>query len=263
MLAQERYNLILNTLNEYGTVKNSDLAKRLGVSSETIRKDLEYLAQEGYLIRVHGGALKKHTEDNSKTSSQNSAYISLSLRNSQNVEQKKKITEYAANLISEQQVIALDYGSTSQLMASILKEKFSKLTIVTNSLQNAFLLSECPGFTIILTGGVLNKNEFTLADVYPNVLEHLHIDMFFMSVSGIDPVIGCTDLGFSEANVQNWMRNAAEKTVVLADSSKFGRNSLVKVCPVDNIDMVITDDGVSEEIISSFEKIGTELVVVK
>ncbi len=258
MLQQQRHDIILSILAETGNVHTADLVKRMDVSSETIRKDLDYLEKSGQLTRVHGGAIP--TSDKEPT--MNPGYITLSTRKTQNVEQKKAIVQYAVSMVEENQVIALDYGSTSQLMVMALKERFQKLSIITNSIQNALLLSDVPGFTIILVGGVLNKDEYTIVNPLISLEDTFHIDTYFMSASGIDPVIGCTDLGFSEATVQNQMRHAARRTVVYADSSKFGRASLVRVCPLEEVDCIITDRGLSEEQKNAFAERGAKLVIV-
>lgn len=258
MLAQQRHEMILTLLKKDGNVHTADLVNRMGVSSETVRKDLDYLEKCGQLNRVHGGAVPIPEQEAAPPL----GYIALQTRNTQHIEQKTAIAEYALTMVQEQQVIALDYGSTSQMMALALKKQFQHLTIVTNSIQNALILSDCPGYTIILTGGILNKNEYTLVDNMTPLMEHLHIDIYFMSVSGIDPVIGCTDLGFSEANIQNWMRHTAAKTIVLADSSKFGRASLVKVCPISEVSCIITDSELSADMKKAFAQHAVNLVVV-
>lgn len=260
MLAQQRYAFILNLLAKDGIVHTADLVTRLNVSSETVRKDLGYLEKAGHLTRVHGGAIA--ASDTSVPEARSSGYTNLQTRNSQHMEEKSAITHYAATLIQEHQVIALDYGSTSHMMAQALKENFRQLTVVTNSIQNALLLSDCPDFTVILTGGILNKSEYTLVDTFTPLLDRLHIDTFFMSVSGIDPQIGCTDLGFNEANIQNWLRKASSRTIVLADSSKFGRASLVRVCPIQEVDAIITDQMLSAPLRHAFEQTGAKLIIV-
>lgn len=274
MLAQQRHTIILDLLDHNGIVHTADLVKEMKVSSETIRKDLDFLEQKGCLMRVHGGAIPVPDSSTTSISRQTSAstsekkpensgeYIPLHTRHTQHMEQKTAITNYATTLIKEHQVVALDYGSTSQLMALALKKNFHSLTVITNSIQNAMILSECPDFTIILTGGIMNKEEYTLNYDYTPILEHLHIDILFMTVSGIDPVIGCTDLRFSEAKIQNQMRQAASKTIILADSSKFGRGSLVKICSVRDVDMIITDRGLSDSMEQTLRQMGTELIVV-
>lgn len=274
MLAQQRHTMILELLEHSGIVHTANLVEEMKVSSETIRKDLDLLEQKGCLMRVHGGAIPVPDAAAAPMSKQASAaaaektpgnpgeYIPFHTRHTQHMEQKIAITDYAATLIREHQVVALDYGSTSQHMALALKKNFHSLTVITNSIQNAMILSKCPDFTIILTGGIMNKEEYTLNYDSTPILEHLHIDVLFMTVSGIDPVIGCTDLQFSEAKIQNQMRQAASKTIVLADSSKFGRGSLVKICSVRDVDTIITDRGLSGSMEQLLRQTGTELIVV-
>lgn len=259
MLVRQRYDMILELLKQNGIVHTSDLVERMGVSSETVRKDLKQLEERGMLSRVHGGAIPVEEEDVSKFPP---GYVSLRMRNSQYMEEKNAIVQYAVSQVEEQQVVALDYGSTSQLMALALKEHFRQLTVITNSLHNALLLADCPGFTIIMPGGVMNKNEYTLVDTFPPMLENLHIDIYFMTVSGIHPTIGCTDLGFREVSIQNWMRQAADCTVVVTDSSKFGHASLIRVCGVEEVDMIVTDRKISREMESQFAQVTDKLVIV-
>ena len=178
------------------------------------------------------------------------------------MEQKAAIVDYAASLIQERQVIALDYGSTSQMMAMALKKRFRSLTVITNSIQNALILSECPDFTIILTGGVLSREELALSSDFAPILDHLHVDILFMTVSGVDPVIGLTDQRFSEARIQSQMRKAASRTIVLADSNKFGKASLVKICALKDIDTIITDSGIASSMEQAIRESGAGLVIV-
>lgn len=262
MLASQRHSIILELLQKEGTVHTADLVRRMNVSSETVRKDLDSLEQSGRLTRVHGGAVPAVPAASPEDSPAAPSYISVQTRNSRNLDQKAAITEYAASLVKEGQVIALDYGSTSQIMALALKERFRKLTVITNSVQNLLILSDCPGFTVILTGGIFNKEEFTLVDDSPPLLDRLHIDIFFMSVSGVDPVIGCTDQGLSEARIQKQMMDSASRTIVLADASKFGQASLVKICPAEAADLIITDSRLPEDQAERFRKAGSRLKIV-
>ena len=236
MLAKQRYTKILELLDKDGIVHTAELVKLMGVSSETIRKDLEYLDSQGRLSRVHGGAVPADSG-------------------------KPAITSKAAGLVSEGQVIALDYGSTSQMMALVLKERFRNLTVVTNSIQNALMLAENPGITIILTGGILNRDEYTLVNEFSSTLESIHIDIMFMTVTGIDPVIGCTDQRLSEIRIQNQMHRSATRTIVLADSTKFGKASLLKICPFEEVDTIVTDSGISPQMESRIRGAGAKLII--
>ena len=258
MLAKQRYNKILELLDKDGIVHTAELVKLMGVSSETVRKDLEYLDNQGRLSRVHGGAVPV---DNGTTPDMPGGYISLQIRNSQHLEQKSAITAKAASMVAEGQIIALDYGSTSQMMALTLKERFNRLTVVTNSIQNALILAENPGITIILTGGVLNRDEYTLVNDFSATLESIHIDIMFMTVTGIDPVVGCTDQRLSEIRIQNQLHQSASRTIVLADSSKFGKASLIKICPFEEIDTIITDGGITPLMEEKIRTTGTRLII--
>ena len=259
MLAQQRYKRILDLLNENGIVHNADLVREMKVSSETVRKDMDALEQAGKLRRVHGGAVPVEEKP---MPVQNEPYISLNVRNASHMEEKAAIAAYAANAIQEYQAVGLDYGSTSLIMAKELVRRFEKLTVVTNSIQNAMVLAERPDFTVILIGGILDKKELSLGNEFSQILENLHLDVLFMSVSGVHPSIGLTDQGLSEARVQEQMRQIADKTVVLADSSKFGKASFVKLCALNEIDEIITDEGVEEEMQQAVKRTGVSLQVV-
>lgn len=258
MLAKHRYNKILELLEKDRIVHTAELVRLMCVSSETIRKDLEYLDKQGRLSRVHGGAVPL---DAGKPPEIPGGYISFQIRNSQNLEQKAAITAKAAALVSEGQVIALDYGSTSQMMALALKKQFRSLSVVTNSIQNALILAENPGITILLTGGILNRDEYTLVNDFASTLESIHIDIMFMTVTGIDPEIGCTDQRLSEIRIQNQMHRCASHTIVLADSSKFGKASLLKICPFDEVDTIVTDSGISPQMESLIRGAGPRLII--
>ena len=258
MLAQQRYQKILDLLEEHGIVHSADLVQEMKVSSETVRKDLDALEQSGKLKRVHGGAVPI-----SQMSAQNGQYISLKTRNSSCMEEKAAIAAYAAGLVREHQAVGLDYGSTSLVMAKELVRRFEHLTVVTNSIQNALVLSERPEFTIILIGGILDKKELSLGNDFSQMLESLHLDILFMSVSGVHPSVGLTDQGPSEARVQKQMCQIADRTVVLADSSKFGRASLVKLCALCDVDQIITDGGLDTDMEQKIKDTGVALHVVR
>lgn len=259
MLARERHRMILDLLKKDGTVRTADLVTAMGVSSETVRKDLDHLEQEGRLERVHGGAVPVSKKLSAAPIEE---YISLEDRNTRHMPEKYSIVSYAASLVKEKQIIALDYGSTSFLMAKELARRFRSLTVITNSIRNALALAECPDFTIILVGGVLNKKELSLGNDFFSILEGLHVDVLFMSVTGVHPSIGLTDQAFSEARVQNQMRQLASRTIVLADSAKFGKASLVKICSLEDIDTIITDDNLDPLMEQAVRQTGTDLIVV-
>ena len=178
-------------------------------------------------------------------------------------EEKQRIARRAAAMVEEGQVVALDYGSTSQVLAQALAARFERLTVVTNSIQNALLLADKPGFTVILTGGILSRDERTLVNDFPTgILNYVHVDILFLTVTGIDPVAGLTDQRLGEISMQNQMRNAASRVIVVADSSKFGRTSLVRICPISAVEAIVTDGGVDPDQAAAVEICGAKLIIV-
>ena len=135
------------------------------------------------------------------------------------------------------------------------------LVVLATSGQNALMLAENPGITIILTGGILNRDEYTLVNEFSSTLESIHIDIMFMTVTGIDPVIGCTDQRLSEIRIQNQMHRSATRTIVLADSTKFGKASLLKICPFEEVDTIVTDSGISPQMESRIRGAGAKLII--
>ena len=261
MLAKKRYSIILELLEKEGTVHTAELVEALGVSSETVRKDLEELDRRGLLQRIHGGAVPLQAEP--AAAAPLVGYVALSTRNSLHMEEKQRIARRAASMVEEGQVVALDYGSTSQVLAQALAARVQRLTVVTNSIQNALLLADKPGFTVILTGGVLSRDEHTLVNDFPTgILDYVHVDILFLTVTGIDPAAGFTDQRLGEISMQNQMRNAASRVIVVADSSKFGRASLVRICPISAVEAIITDGGVDPEQAAAVEKSGVRLILV-
>ena len=260
MLAKKRYSIILEMLDRDGTVHTAELVEALGVSSETVRKDLEELDRQGKLRRIHGGAVPLQQPE---APAPMVGYVALSTRNSLHMEEKQRIARRAAAMVEEGQVVALDYGSTSQVLAQALAARFQRLTVVTNSIQNALILADKPGFTVILTGGILSRDERTLVNDFPTgILNYVHVDILFMTVTGIDPVAGLTDQRLGEISMQNQMRNAASRVIVVADSSKFGRASLVRICPISAVEAIVTDGGVDPEQAAAVEACGARLILV-
>ncbi len=136
MLANDRYNKILEVLEAEGSIKTSRIVTLLGVSLETARRDLDFLEKQGSLQKVHGGAILKNKEENTLT---------YSLRETKHKEEKKEIAELALNYINEGETIALNSSTTSIEIARLIKNKYTSLTVVTNSLRIADELADVKG----------------------------------------------------------------------------------------------------------------------
>lgn len=256
-LPEQRYAQILTQILEDGAVKTADLRKQIGVSSETIRRDLEHLESIGQLRRTHGGAVAPVSEQgNSETE-----YLSFQQRDRQNITQKTEVAQLALQYIVEGQSLALDSGTTSRKLAELIKTRFNRLTVVTNSLHIANTLADVKGFTLILTGGVLQPDEFSLtSDMATLIFSKLRINTFFLTTCGVSAECGVTYQRTDEIAVQNRMLEASDRTILITDSSKLGVNSLYKMCGLEKINMIITDSAVTTQQVDAFSDTGIPVV---
>src|ERR1700758_975238 len=213
MLNEERRRLIVEMLHREGRVLVTSLARHFRTSQITIRKDLEVLDNQGLIQRTHGGALPL----------QSGALLDPTLREKENQhrEEKIRIAMAAAKMVEEGQSVLLDSGTTTTAIARALKD-IKKLVIITNAINIA---AEVAGTNIevILTGGVLRKNSFSLVGpVAEESLQKLNADLLFLAVDGFDVRYGLTTPNVLEARVNRVMAESARRVVVVCDSSKFG-----------------------------------------
>lgn len=254
MLAEQRYREILGLLKENGSVRAAELKKKLNVSSETVRRDLEYLEVQGLLRRARGGAFLNESGIQARSPTW---YTPFEIRERERARSKREIAEFAVTFIKDGQSIALDSGTTAYALARALKGRFKSLTVVTNSMAIVGELADAPEITLIVTGGVYRKEEDALvSDIACLIFSKLNIDLFFMTTCGISVERGVTYQRMDEVLVQEKMLKASSRTVVIADSSKLGANSLVKMCDVDRISMIITDSHAGEYQIEPFIRAG-------
>lgn len=257
MLAEQRYDKILGMMQEDGSVRVAELKKVMGVSSETIRRDLENMEDKGLIRRTRGGAFLKQAD---QVNEEPGPYIAFRQREEEHADSKMEVARYALEFIREGQSIALDSGTTAVELAKALKIKFHALTVVTNSCAVINTLSDADGITVIATGGVYRPEEKAfVSDMAGLIFSKLSIDTFFLTTCGISVEKGVTYQRIDEVYVQEKMMEASERTIVIADSSKLGNNSLVKMCDLDRISMIITDSSASEEQISAFAEAGIEV----
>ena len=254
MLVEERYQKILDLMKDTGSIRGVELQKKLHVSSETVRRDLENMEAQGLIRRARGGAfLKEEAEqDNS-----HNRYTPFGLRSQEHPDSKNEIAEFAVTFIKDGQSIALDSGTTAFALARALKNRFKDLTVVTNSMAIANELADARGITLIVTGGVYRPEESAfVSDIAGLIFSKLNIDVFFLTTCGISVERGVTYQRMDEILVQEKMMESSDQTVVIADSSKLGVNSLVKMCDVDRISRIITDSSASAEQIEPFVRAG-------
>ena len=253
MLSEERRRAIIEMLQEDERVLVKELAKRFHTSLITIRKDLEFLHQDGQLERTHGGALPLKTGALRDSSIQE--------KESQHRTEKARIAAAAAQMIGDGQVIILDSGTTTTAIARACRTK-QNLTIVTNATNIATELADS-SVEVILTGGSLRKNSYSLVGpLAEESLKKLSADLLFLAVDGFDVRYGLTTPNLLEARVNRAMAEAARRTIVVCDSSKFGRRSMSLILPTSAVHETITDKGIPRHDLTALRKADVEVTIV-
>ena len=253
MLIEERRQHVLATIQREGRVLVSEIAEELNISRITIRKDLDHLEARGLVQRTHGGALAPQV----------GSLLDPSLKEKEQhqLQQKQRIASAAVKLVEEGQCVLLDSGTTTTAIARALRG-FSRLTVVTNAVNIAAELTGT-NFDVILTGGMLRKNSFSLVGPQAeDVLREINADILFLGVDGFDPRIGVTTPNVLESRVNRAMVKAARKIVAVCDSTKFTHRSFALIVPPSAIHTVITDSRISAEDAQTLRNGGIELILV-
>src|ERR1700678_2150190 len=240
-------------LNHDGRVLVGDLARHFRTSQVTIRKDLDILQAHGRIHRTHGGALP----------ARESALEDPTLREKEKLHRKEKsqIATAAARMVKEGQVVILDSGTTTTAIARALRER-ENLTIITNAVNIAAELSGS-SLEVILTGGTLRKNSFSLVGpIAEETLRRLNADILFLGVDGFDVNCGLSTPNLLEAKVNRAMMDIARIVVAVCDSSKFGRRSLSLIAPPLAVHRVITDRSAPKSDIAQLRKARIEIIPV-
>ena len=257
MNASERRQEIIELLNMNSTVLVSDLSKKYDVSEVTIRTDLRLLEKQGVLTRFHGGATKIIDNDDIKSFKE----LQLEERYQRFIEAKKRIAIEAVKQVKEGDIIILDSGSTTMLIAEELV-KLKHITVITNSLTSAFILSDNSDIMLLICGGTLrHKTRSFHGKIAEQSLDGISADILFVGADGIDAQRGITT--FNEGyKISSVMANVAKKVVAVLDSSKFGRNGINIVLPLNKLDVIITDTNVDNKYKQEFAKQGINLIAV-
>ncbi len=252
MLKKKRQAHIMEVLIKEEAMSVSELAELLDVSSVTIRKDLNELEQAGKLYRSHGKAriINPFTLNRSVSEKEKMA-----------PEQKDAIGREAAKLIDRDDSIIIASGTTVHALARNIKP-IHRLTVVTASLQVSVILSQDESNDIIQLGGMLRHSSLSVVGQYSkSILENCSFSKLFIGVDGIDFNYGFTTTDMREAELNQQMMRAAQKVIVLADSTKFGRRGFAKIGNIEDIDMIITDSGVNPNVVKQIEEHGIEVIV--
>lgn len=250
---QERRNQIVELIREKQVVKNSELMERFGISIETVRRDLQYLEEQGFLERVYGGAVLK-TFINMEPSYADRELVSG--------REKQAIAAEAQKLIFPRDTVFFDLGTTVKLVAQLL-EKGKPVTAFTNSLRTALILSENEGCEVIITGGRLRAKELSVAGpLSEENMRRFNVEKAILGVAGITEE-GITDFIIDEASLRRQVIRNASQVIVLADHSKFGIKAACNICGLEAIDVLITDEKAPQELLDHIREHGVRVIITK
>lgn len=252
MLAIERRNEILEKLQKEKRVVVGELSKIYSVSEETIRRDLEKLENDGYVIKSYGGAVLNENTN---------LDMPFNVRKNTRVVGKQRIAEIVKNMVKDGESLMLDSSSTAVFIAKTLKEARKNLTIITNSVEIIIELFDAPGWRVLSTGGLAMEGSFALIGPQTDsMLQSYHVDKAVISCKGFDMENGITDSNELHARNKKTMLDRADCRILAVDGSKFGVTAFAKIGSLKDISIIITDEKPEEKWLQIFETNGVECI---
>lgn len=228
----ERHQFIMKQIEENGHVSVVDLCEKLKVSSVTIRKDLQFLEDEGIVFRTHGGATNVNPYQKDRSINEKALLYA---------DAKKRIGAAAAKLVEPNDSIIIASGTTMQYFAKEIVPQ-GQLTVITSAINVTMELIKHENVDIIQLGGPIRKTSSSITGPYAEgLLSDFFCSKLFLGVDGIEADFGITTTSAQEALLNRRMMESAHKVIVLADASKFERKSLGKISSLSKVDMIISD----------------------
>ncbi|MBQ4507145.1 MAG: DeoR/GlpR transcriptional regulator [Firmicutes bacterium] len=255
MLKKERQDHILRMVQEQDMVKIKDLTALFDASVITIRRDLDELESRGLIKKVYGGAVLVKQKEQARVQP---FFVT---RIGRHHEEKRKIGIAAAEMVRENETIMLDIGTTALEIAKALKNR-ENITVLTSSLP---VLNELAGsrLSVFSLGGQLRGNELALCGgLALNAINEFCIDKAFVGAGGITLKNGITDYNRESAELCSAVVQRAAETIVVTDSSKFGRDASSVIGLLSSVDVVMTDSGIPEEYRCALNDMGVKLIIV-
>jgi len=248
-----RQRQIVSLLQESGSLRIAELSQMLDVSDETVRRDLAVLQEQGLLTRTRGGALVESV----------SLETSFQRRMRENGVQKREIARIAASYVEDGSTIIIDSGSTMAHLVHQLRAK-RDLVVITNGINHVEDLLSNPSLTVVVTGGMVRRVTMGAAGpLAAEALSSLHADHTFLATHGFSAEAGMMYPSFDEVAVKRAMITAGAEVTLLADGTKCGRASMVKVAPLGELSRIITSPPISESEQSKIRDLGVELIVAE
>ncbi|WUH95180.1 DeoR/GlpR family DNA-binding transcription regulator [Streptomyces sp. NBC_00433] len=267
MSRDARWTSLLDLLAEHGRLDVEEAAAALRVSTATIRRDLDQLAEQQMLIRTRGGAVAHGV----------SYELPLRYKTARNAPQKQRIAAAVAAMVAAGQVVGLTGGTTSTEVARALALRGDLaeaagagaagrppvLTVVTNALNIAGELVIRPQIKLVVTGGVARPQSYELTGpLAGGVLRQITLDIAVLGVDAIDPADGVYAHHEDEASTNRLLAERARRVVVATDSSKIGRRAFARICATGAVDTLVTDTAAPAAAVTAFEEAGVEVLTV-
>lgn len=244
MSPRERRNRIIQMLEQNGKVEIIQLSESLAVTPMTIRRDFDVLEKQKKLIRTHGAAIAPQGLIVEQTFESKAGKAVL---------EKKAIAREAISFVKDGMTVLLDSGTTTLQIASLLKLR-DQVTVITNDIKIAAELMDSE-LEIILLGGRLQNGVGSLyGSLTTETLRSLHVDLFFLGTPALHSSLGITATTIEKAALKKNMCNTAEQIILVADSSKFHQKSFSKVCDLEDITTIITDDNLPVDVKKTYEE---------
>ncbi|USE35825.1 DeoR/GlpR family DNA-binding transcription regulator [Endozoicomonas sp. SCSIO W0465] len=251
MLPVERREHILAFVEEKGCANIEEMAERFDVSQMTIRRDIRTLEQEDKLRVTYGGAVSKSflMED-----------IPYEKKNAVNIEEKKSIAHEALKQIREGQIVLLDSGTSTMALAKLMMRM--KVTVITTDLKIALQLSDSSTVKVFTTGGNVSAITKAHTDVAAlSFLDSINADIAFLATNSWSLNNGVTTASNDHYYIRRKMMERANKTVLLADSSKFGASSMKTIAHLEELDCIITDSKFDEDNLAAIREAGGNIIL--
>jgi len=242
MLKRERQSFILRQVNLHNKVLSSDLSQEMQVSEDTIRRDLNELSDDGKIIKVHGGALSK------------SFHLSLKSSNVYSLDEKKTIAQKASQLIRDEMFVLTTGGTTIIELAKALPSELSA-TFITVSLPVAYEYIHHPNIEVIFIGDKISKSaQISIGGEAISKIRQIRADLCFLGTNAIDVNNGLTDSDWEVVQIKKAMIESSEKVVSLAISEKLNTTQRIKICDLNDIDVLITELDCDNDLLKPYHK---------
>lgn len=248
----ERQAQILSSVQAAGRVRVIELAETLAVSEMTVRRDLEEMEGGGLLVRVHGGAASVTSR---------SFEPGFAVRSSLQIEAKQRIGRAAAELVRDGETLIVDAGTTTLHVAGALRPEL-RLRVMALSLRIADVLADQPNVTLMIPGGRVRPHERSLVGaVTLSTFDNLVFDTAILTTGGVDVVHGITEYEYDDAETKRAALRSARRSIIVADSTKLGAVAFARLCPVDDIDVVVTDTAAPPAQVAALRDAGVDVVL--